>query len=469
MSQNIVEQCQIEVSDQVGDHDNMYFIPAVAPLVLNLCTYMPLWSGIMCKAFKYGDIPATSASIESQFNDLKNRVLKHVNMPMRIDDFLKLHIQSINGTMKLMNSKINKIPLEDTNINQSSQNAFPKNDKPINDKADNNKTDIIRINDDLSNLDDILNLKEDSNKYIYNQPTLTITEIHTIPLLETEDTSEENWGNILINLKKKKKPIYLTENREILLRNLDSKAKTNIIGLLKNGNLSEFKSIKLDGENFVLSNTCAFDSIVQILAVAYCDSNEYATFVLKKKNESTLWHLIFALHRDSVTIQTYKKRAKILKQLYPGEPMINGITLLSVEQAADSMLIKLLQNEESVEIIEKCTSCNHEKIEKKQCITVCVSEKNPTKRQIEYLLNFEINNLQQSFRCKFCSKVFDLILKFGHHIFFILINLNNSMDTQFTDTNLQLKNIPKSLTVSDTEYYFRGSVTTPDNQKQTIS
>ncbi|KAF0752635.1 NOF-FB transposable element protein [Aphis craccivora] len=122
--------------------------------------------------------------------------------------------------------------------------------------TDNYETDIIRINDDLSNLDDILNLKEDTNKYNYNQPTRTITEIHTIPLLETEDTSEEN---------------------------RDSKAKTNIIGLLKNGNLSEFKSIQLDGENFVLSNTCAFDSIVQILAVAYCDRNEYATFVMKKK------------------------------------------------------------------------------------------------------------------------------------------------------------------------------------------
>lgn len=98
----------------------------------------------------------------------------------------------------MMNSKINEIPLEDTNINQSPQNAFPKNDNPINDKADNYETDIIRINVDLSNLDDILNLKEDSNKYIYNQPTRTITEINTIPLLETEDTSEENWDNILI-------------------------------------------------------------------------------------------------------------------------------------------------------------------------------------------------------------------------------------------------------------------------------
>lgn len=60
----------------------------------------------MYSSFKYGDIPPLSAPIESQFNDLKNRVLKHVNMPLRIDEFLKLHIQSLNGTMKLANANM---------------------------------------------------------------------------------------------------------------------------------------------------------------------------------------------------------------------------------------------------------------------------------------------------------------------------------------------------------------------------
>lgn len=50
---------------------------------------------------------------ESQFNDLKHRVLKHVNsMPMRVDDFLKVHIESLNGNMKLMNSRMNSQTLE---------------------------------------------------------------------------------------------------------------------------------------------------------------------------------------------------------------------------------------------------------------------------------------------------------------------------------------------------------------------
>jgi len=91
----------------MGNHDNLYYLPNIIPDILNLFTYLPLWSGIMCKTFKYGDNPPLSVAIESQFNDLKNRVLKHVNcMPMRVDDFLKTHIESLNGTMKLVNSKM---------------------------------------------------------------------------------------------------------------------------------------------------------------------------------------------------------------------------------------------------------------------------------------------------------------------------------------------------------------------------
>lgn len=103
--QDIALEWENCVKNEMGDHDYLYFLPAISPLLLKLCTYIPLWSGVMCKLFNYGDNPPSSTAIESQFNDLKNRVLKHVNyMPMRIDDFLKIHIQSINGTMKCINA-----------------------------------------------------------------------------------------------------------------------------------------------------------------------------------------------------------------------------------------------------------------------------------------------------------------------------------------------------------------------------
>jgi len=448
MTQNISIQCQNQVDHEVGDHDNMYFLPAVAPLVINLCTYIPLWSGVMCSSFKYGDIPPSSAPIESQFNDLKNRVLKHVNnMPMRIDDFVKLHIQSLDGTMKLTNASMNTLlrqnhsPLThnkkvqeksqktlltskqseiihpiNTNSSQNTTqvNTYYEDDnfsdvststsiatsnrddiyiqeptKIINEPKNNNAllydtthnvesdADILRINDDLSNLDNILNSNGPllnninkstvkSDKSIVN----TIPDLHAIPLIENEDVSEENWGNILMN-PKKKKPIYLTPNREILMRNLNSKAKTKSIGLIQNGNKSRFKSLILDDGSYVLSNTCAFDSVIQILAVAYCDSDEYGRYVDEKKNVNELWHLVSALLRDGLTVQTYRKRAKILKQFYPVEPMVNGVSYLYVEQAVDNLLIKLLGDDESVEIVRRCSSCGYEHKDKKQYLTVC--------------------------------------------------------------------------------------------------
>lgn len=256
----------------------MFFLPSVAHLVVNLCTYLPLWSGIMCSSFNYGDIPPSSAPIESQFNDLKNRVLKHVNsMPMRIDDFFKLHIQSLNGTMKLINSNMHQIrssnydnilhkdnsekilpppqngdhsytdihfsnnsttqtdtyendnstdeSLSPVNSNTFKDNPFNQNSKIINidyrgntllnSLNEDNETDVIRINDDLSNLDEILNsssLSLDKNccknldkpiqELHYSIDNITL-DLNTIPLLENEDYSEENWGNILINPKKR--------------------------------------------------------------------------------------------------------------------------------------------------------------------------------------------------------------------------------------------------------------------------
>lgn len=63
-----------------------------------------------------------------------------------------------------------------------------------------------------------------------------------------------------------------------------------------------------------------------MLAVAYCDSTAYTKYVIEKKDQSTLWQLIFCLLRDGVTVQTYKKRVEILSDLYPGEPILNGTT-----------------------------------------------------------------------------------------------------------------------------------------------
>lgn len=46
-----------------------------------LLKYFPLFSEIMPVIFDYGSINATSAAVESEFNDLKNRTLRDVSFP----------------------------------------------------------------------------------------------------------------------------------------------------------------------------------------------------------------------------------------------------------------------------------------------------------------------------------------------------------------------------------------------------
>lgn len=57
---------------------------------------------------------------------------------------------------------------------------------------------------------------------------------------------------------------------------------------------------------------------------------------------------------------------------------------------------------------------------------------------------------------------------FGNHIFFNLINLNNTIG-QITDTRMCLNHIPKQINILESLYYLRGTVTTPNNQQDVTS
>lgn len=57
-------------------------------------------------------------------------------MPMRVDDFLKTHIQSINGTMKLISAKINCSISNPLNKEYLSQNKNKDDEDNINDDND---------------------------------------------------------------------------------------------------------------------------------------------------------------------------------------------------------------------------------------------------------------------------------------------------------------------------------------------
>jgi len=108
-------------------------------------------------------------------------------------------------------------------------------------------------------------------------------------------------------------------------------------------------------------------------------------------------------------------------------------------------------------------------IREETILTICVTEKIPTKRQLNLLINKEIKQPYNSKMCQMCNGIIEVTAIFGEHVFFNLINLNNTTDALFTDTRILLNHIPKYITTPQTQYYLRGLGTTLDMQQSTTS
>jgi len=80
-----------------------YFSFLTKRLLKDMITY-PL-SNVCRDDFGYGRIPASSAAVEGEFNKLKNNVLKNLNLPIRIDEFKKIHLDFLHDKLKIVDAK----------------------------------------------------------------------------------------------------------------------------------------------------------------------------------------------------------------------------------------------------------------------------------------------------------------------------------------------------------------------------
>lgn len=83
----------------------MQYSPKLAKRLLEFCKLRPLWSALMVPIFKFGNLTETSSTSESLFKDLKSIVFQHKRLPLRLDDFLIIHVNSIVGLMNILGKK----------------------------------------------------------------------------------------------------------------------------------------------------------------------------------------------------------------------------------------------------------------------------------------------------------------------------------------------------------------------------
>ena len=301
---DICEESRSLAADD-GDRDNLHFLPELVPHLIRLSSYLPLWTGIMVTAFKSQNITASSAHVEAEFKNLKKGLFKHDNLPIRVDCFVAQHLAMTEGSMKLSAATIK-------NHNKMEVNTMEDND-------DRGQQNGRQDNETL--------LDTDKNEPI------------------------ENWRGLGVPPKRRKS--YLTPCPEWLHKDSAPQQKISI-GLMKNGNHLASHPIKLGKMHVAVKNTCAFDSFLQCLCSAFCDSNSFSRYIQQSK--SSLFNLVHFIVTKGVNKDAYKQRAKILVEAFSCEPLVSGVNEVNAACNVANIITSTMKEAPSVVLQALCSS-----------------------------------------------------------------------------------------------------------------
>lgn len=465
--------------------DNAQYEVHIVPLIINAMKLFPCWSGIMRPIFKYGDETASSSRIESNFNNLKHRVFKNDNLPLRVDLFVEKLILFYQGDNLLLQSSIfndnNCVHKEfvengliNAGINEKSQEtkySFDKNVHNIQedyifnsengdyiqeinicnvwDDVQESHVNIIKIREDLpiSIADDLSNsheafknsnLPSDLHKCRLCQKPVNLL-VCSLPVSNTEkecvekqlcltcsettaeDNARETWKKKSVAHKSKttkSASSYLVRQPGFEHLDLNKKGTSSTICFLKNGNILKNKPIKISGvENkFVLSNTCAFDAIMTVLACSASDSKHFKSLLssIACTNESIKF-ILNMLKQTGKKI--YKDRLELLIPEFQSEDLLGGLKLLDVTDTATAMAKKILKSIPSISREINCTNTICVKNNVKKIVKLIVISVNVFNDEIDFQKELdEVTKMEEI--CECCMTPKSVSNKLGECIIF---------------------------------------------------
>lgn len=94
-------------------------------------------------------------------------------------------------------------------------------------------------------------------------------------ILATRET--ENWRGLILNNNKKRKARYLGDDPRGIQDALTWRSAK--LPIMKNGSSTELQAVKIEDQSYCLINTCAFDSLLQIVVSALADYKDFETEV----------------------------------------------------------------------------------------------------------------------------------------------------------------------------------------------
>ncbi|KAJ1518897.1 hypothetical protein ONE63_011493 [Megalurothrips usitatus] len=424
----------VESNIMEGNWGNQQYLPELPKALLKLVDLLPMWSSIVVPHFGYGGPTASTTGSENNFNDTKHRAFGHIPLPIRVDEFLFFYIKVLSGKIKLSNAAALE---EEDPIEHEIQEPGPEKKhgsesdghnmfEPDSTQEEPNGTNHDKEHDGDFNTRNIFEtdpeekpprdtlVEEESGcpsctKDIYPDGEYSCfycsagIHLNSMCSVEVEGLSQEdknvaciacsrktererlaimeqqandNWRG-LSETKKRKRKSYLEKNSEWLSIDLNDNRSTVPVSLLKNGNSNELKPIKIKQESFVLTNTCPFDSVLQILATAFCDSADFQEYV-RGSGSWELSGLIMQMATKGANQSTYRQRALLLKDHFPSRTVL-GIQSVEIACHVERMLSVTSMNAPSGTQKIECTSsrCPRKYVEKEiATFTVPITKNN---------------------------------------------------------------------------------------------
>lgn len=332
-AQSILLECEELVED--GDHENAQYIPAVIPFILKSLELLPLWSNVMCKAFKFPIQLASSSASEASFNNVKHRIFKE--LPCRVDDFVQSHLDSLDGAMILHEA-------HELESRKSQRNTDENIDSLMKEK---NETSAYKAISDKCIAFQDTPITFNDNKL----PSVVFEKIN-----DDEMVAVENWRGEGELKSKNKKRSYFSKDSNALYVDLNSQVNKKSLGVILNGSSKKIRCRIINNNKIELLNTCAFDTLVQLFACATTDSIQFGNYIFDENKAGLFFEILRCITKNGVTNKVYDLRANILYHIFPHDELLRSIVRVGCHCHIREMINKVLTDVTMADEIHRCSN-----------------------------------------------------------------------------------------------------------------
>jgi hypothetical protein len=277
--------------DTDAREDNPFYLPTIAATLRRILFKLPLWSNILVSHFKSDNLTPSSAGVESFFKTIKHLIFKTKTQKYRIDEFIQIFAQYIEGDLKsskvdLENGVTNKV-VKKTGVNRRKRKHSQK--KQIIKKAK-----LVKV------------LNEDS--VFSDKPSLV-----------------ENWRG----------------------EGTDDDTATKILKQIKhmqNGNLCS--TVEVNNRQTKIINTCGLDSTFFLLCFGYIQ-NQYIHDLINMFSSELISMYIKCLAGTTISYDPYKIRADLALKHYFKESLLklnNDVVIVDCQSNVASFHETVLLN-----------------------------------------------------------------------------------------------------------------------------